>query len=210
MEIEIFSDVICPWCFIGKQRLDRALPGDVGEGITLRWRPYQLFPGLPAEGLDRGEYLRRRYGEDADSTRAPRRITEEAEGEGLTLRYDLIQRLPNTLLAHRLLEYAYVEGVQHRLSEILFQAYFCAGEDVGEADTLARLGARAGLDADAVANMLASDAYAQEVAEQLARAPEVGVSGVPGYLLAGGFLLPGAQSTETMAQIITRAKLRLG
>lgn len=209
MEVEIFSDVVCPWCYIGKQRLDSALQGDLGEGISLRWRPYQLFPGLPVQGLDRGEYLRRRYGEQADPRRGPRRILEEASQEGLKLRYDLIQRMPNTLLAHRLLEHAYDAGVQHEMAEILFKAYFCEGEDVGEVDVLARLATRAGLDAKTVRELLDGDAYLEAVTTQLERAPEVGVSGVPGYLLAGGFLLPGAQTSETMAQIIARAKTRL-
>ena len=140
MKIEIFSDIICPWCFIGKQRLDRVLTTEIGENVELRWRPYLLYPNLPLEGVDRAELLKRRYGEDADPGRIPERIRMEAEEEALTLRFDLIKRTPNTLLAHRLMEFAYdadpTGQLQHQLSERLFRAYFCEGQDVGDFDTL--------------------------------------------------------------------------
>ena len=209
LDIEIFSDVICPWCFIGKRRLDKVLATEVGEGVQLRWRPYQLYPQIPVEGLDRAEYLERRYGPDADRARMPARIAQEAESEGVALRYDLMERTPNTLMAHRLLELGFAEGCQHQLSEALFQAYFCQGRDVGDAETLATVASEAGIDKQVAYDYLASDAGLEEVQVQLARAMELGVSGVPGYYLANGFLLPGAQTADTMAQIINRVKTKL-
>ena len=210
LTIEIFSDVICPWCYIGKRRLDQVLDSDTGEGVSVRWRPFQLYPNVPVEGRDRAEFVRRRYGAEADPGRVPRRIDEEARQEGLTFNYRAIEKLPNTLLAHRLLEFAEAQGVAHELAEVLFAGYFCNGEDLGDLSTLTRLAAGVGLDAAEVEAALISDFAADEVAMQLQRATEVGVSGVPGYLLGGGFLLPGAQSVDTMQQIIARAKVRLG
>tara|TARA_B100000963_G_scaffold88812_1_gene76384 strand:- start:7235 stop:7876 length:642 start_codon:yes stop_codon:yes gene_type:complete len=210
LTIEIFSDVICPWCFIGKRRLDKALLGETGDDVALRWRPYQLYPGLPPQGRDRRAFIRRRYGAAADPTQIPGRIREEAEQEGLELRYDLITRLPNTLLAHRLMELAALRDCQDALAEALFVGYFCRGEDVGDTDTLLNIGVQAGLDGQESEQVLAGDFGLAEVKQQLQRAPDVGVAGVPGYLLGGGFLLPGAQSVDTLQQIIARAKIRLG
>ena len=180
IQIEIFSDVVCPWCFIGKRRLDKALTAFDPDAFDLRWRPYQLYPQLPPEGIDRETLLRRRYGDDADTARVPQRIDEEARGEGIELRFDLMERTPNTLLAHRLLEHAHDLGVQHELAEALFLAYFCEGVDVGEIDALVSLAARVGMDADAARAYLESDAGLEEVRTQLARAQELGISGVPG------------------------------
>lgn len=213
MKIEIFSDIICPWCFIGKQRLDRVLAGALGEGIELRWRPYLLYPNLPPEGVDREEMLKRRYGDGAELDRVPERIRVEAEEEGLSLRYDLLTRTPNTLLAHRVMEFAYdadhTGQLQHDLAERLFRAHFCEGVDVGDIQALIGQAGMLGLAADEVRRYLETDDGVSEVQAQLERGPEIGVSGVPGYYIAEGFLLPGAQTSETMGQIITRVKERL-
>lgn len=210
MLIEIFSDVICPWCFIGKRRLDRVLDGPLGEGVALRWRPFQLYPDLPLDGVDRRTLLTRRYGDKADPARIPERIRVEAEMEGIQLRFDLMQRTPNTLLAHRVLEFAADAGLQHQLAEALFVAYFCQGSDVGDRMTLLDVAVEVGLDRTALDTYLQSGGGVDSIATQLARAPELGVSGVPGYYLADAFLLPGAQSAETMTQIIERVKQKLG
>ena len=209
LEIEIFSDVVCPWCFIGKRRLDEALASELGRDTALRWRPYQLHPNIPLGGVDRHEYLQRRYGDSADPARVPARIDEEAKAEGIELRFDRIQRMPNTLLAHRLLEFSFPFGLQHDLSEALFMAYFCDGRDIGDIAERVAIAAEVGLSGAAAESYLQSDDGCDEVQEQLERAVDVGVSGVPGYYLANGFLLPGAQTSETMAQIIDRVKTKL-
>ena len=209
LNIEIFSDVICPWCFIGKRRLDKVLNGPLGEDVAVRWRPYLLYPNLPDAGMDRAEALARRYGPDPDLGRVPERIAIEAEQEGIALRYDLIARTPNTLLAHRLLEFAYDTGLQHDLAEALFVAYFCEGVDVGNQDALLAVARGVGLDAGAAKAYLDVGSGVGEVQEQLSRAPDVGISGVPGYYLADSFLLPGAQTSEVMGQIIVRVKTKL-
>ena len=147
MLIEIYSDVVCPWCYIGKRRLDGALATAAGEDVEVAWRPYQLYPNLPATGMDRDEYLARRYGDRADRARVPRRIVEEGEDAGISFDYGSIGRMPNTLTAHRLLDHAeHVAGaeVQHELAEVLFRYYFCEGRDVGDLDTLCEGGGGGG------------------------------------------------------------------
>jgi len=209
IEIEIFSDVICPWCFIGKARLDAVLQTPVGEGISLRWRPYQLQPQIPQEGLDRELYLTRRYGAQAGLARVPERIVLEAGAEGLKLRYDLIERVPNTRLAHQVLSFAFPYGVQHTLAQVLFEAYFCRGVDVGDVSQLMTAAKQVGLPVEPLRVYLAENQGLQEIDEQRERAADLGLSGVPGYYLADRFLLPGAQDKETMKQIIQRVKDKL-
>ncbi len=212
LHIDIYSDVICPWCYIGKKRLDRVLATPVGEGVTVRWRAYQLQPRIPPEGIDRAAYLKSRYGEDADAARVPSRIVSEASAEGIALDYAAIRTMPNTFTAHRLLWFAYEEGgaaVQHRLAETLFEAYFRNGRDVADVDSLAELAAGVGLEATQASHFLRSDAGVSEVREELEQATDIGISGVPCYVLGGVFPFPGAQTSEVMAQFIERAKSRL-
>ncbi len=209
LKIEIFSDVICPWCFIGKRRLDSVLKNDgVGE-IELEWKPYQLYPHLPMGGIARREFLRARYGESADGARTPERIRMEAEEVGIAFDYGSIDRVPNTLLAHRLLAMAGEVGCQHELAETLFQAYFCDGLDIGVVDTLADCAATVGMNSGTVKEFLDSHAGVDAALSDIAGAFDAGVVGVPCYRLGGAFLLPGAQTPDVMIQFIDRAKKRL-
>lgn len=206
MEIEIFSDVVCPWCYIGKRRLERALQTPAGQGVSLRWRPYQLHPGLPPGGVDRAEHLRARYGAAADLGRLPKRLEAEAEDVGIRFNFAAIKRQPNSFQAHRLLEFAEPRGRQHELAEALFEFHFCLGRDLGDAATLAAAAQQAGLSGKQAAAHLAGDEGAEEVRQQLGRAADLGIAGVPCYLLAGRFTLPGAQTEDVMAAFIDRAK----
>ena len=227
MLIEIYSDVVCPWCYIGKRRLDGALSTEAGEDVTVAWRPYQLYPNLPATGMDRDEYLARRYGDRADGARVPRRIVEEGEDAGISFDYGRIGRMPNTLTAHRLLDHAErVAGaeVQHELAEVLFRYYFCEGRDVGDLDTLCEGAGEAGLDGAAARQYLADGGDEEEMRTRVKGAFEIGVVSVPCYFFlrgarpsrsraegspGGGFMLPGAQTSDVMAQFIERAKEKL-
>ncbi|MEE4284207.1 MAG: DsbA family oxidoreductase, partial [Pseudomonadales bacterium] len=178
IEIEIFSDVICPWCFIGKARLDAVLQTSVGEGINLRWRPYQLQSQIPPEGLDRGLYLTRRYGAQADLAKVPERIVQEAKAEGLHLRYDLIKRMPNTRLAHQVLAFAFPYGVQHTLAQILFEDYFCRGVDVGDIEQLMAAANQVDIPLALLQEYLAENRGLEEIEQQRKRAADLGLSGV--------------------------------
>lgn len=206
MLIEIYSDVVCPWCYIGKRRLDTVLEGPLGEDVRVVWRPYQLHRGLPPGGLDRADYLARRYGADADPARVPERIRAEAEDAGLRFDFAAMTRMPNTRDAHRLLNWAYPSGQQHRLAETLFSYYFTEGQDVGDIATLVEAAAAVGLDGEQARALLTSDVGAADLDADLNRALDASVAGVPHYLLAERFTLPGAQTADVMQRFIERAQ----
>ncbi|MEQ8861057.1 MAG: DsbA family oxidoreductase [Pseudomonadales bacterium] len=209
MHIEVFSDVVCPWCFIGKRRLDAVLAGAAGEGVSVSWRPYQLYPQMPEQGMDREAFMRARFGDEVDAGQIYQRVLTEARSEGLDLHFDRIRTAPNTFRAHRLLSWAERSGRQHELAEVLFRFYFQDGRDVGDPAELAAAAEQAGLDAVAAAEMLAGHDEEDKVRSELSLAQAVGVTGVPFFVLAGRFAIPGAQPRETMSQLISRARERL-
>jgi predicted DsbA family dithiol-disulfide isomerase len=209
VQIEIFSDVVCPWCYIGKRRLDAVLATEVGQGIQVTWRPHQLYPQLPESGVPRETFMKARFGQEADPAVIYRRIVDEAETVGLELDFGRIRIAPNTLRAHRLLSWAEPSGRQHALAEVLFRYYFCDGRDVGDSAELALAAGEAGLDPIAAAAMLAGNDELDKVRAELALGEAVGVTGVPFFVLAGKFAIPGAQPQEVMTQFIARARERL-
>lgn len=206
MFIDIVSDLICPWCFIGKRRLDQVLATPVGAGVVPRWRPYQLYPNLPADGMERGALMRMRFGAGAERRGVPQAILDQAASLGIELRYDRVQRVPNTFNGHRLVDWAGTGDAQHRLMDALFRAYFCEGRDLGDFEVLADAAADAGLDRMAALAFLRSDARVDEVRSDIEYAVEAGVSGVPSFVLPNGYAVPGAQSAEVLARIIERAR----
>lgn len=208
MNLEIFSDLICPWCFIGKRRLDEALATGVGEGVNIIWRAYQLYPDIPAEGMDRAEFARIRY-RGADQSGARRQIESEAERIGINMRFADIERMPNTFLGHRLVHHAREHGVQDQISDALFTAYFEQGQDVGDPQVLLDAAESVGMDRQATADYLASDQGIDAVRREIERASVIGVTGVPCFIFAGAYALPGAQEPEVIAQVIERAKVKL-
>ncbi|MFU8816104.1 MAG: DsbA family oxidoreductase [Pseudomonadales bacterium] len=210
MQIEIFSDVVCPWCFIGKRRLDAVLASEVGQGIQVTWRPYQLYPQIPEQGLPRDQFMKARFGPGVDPADIYQRILAEAAALDLELDFSAIRVAPNTLRAHRLMSWAEPSGRQHELAEVLFRFYFQQGRDVGDRHELAQAAAAAGLDRDAASAMLAGHDESDKVRAELALGEAVGVTGVPFFVLAGKFAIPGAQPQEVMAQLISRARERLG
>lgn len=212
MRIEIFSDVVCPWCYIGKRRLDAVMQTPVGQDVELVWRPYQLYPGLPPGGMPREAFLLARNpgAQDIDALRAriPSRIKAEAEEVGLAMNFGAMEYMPNTSLAHRLLSFALEPGVQHELAEVLFRYFFCEGRHVGDLEVLVQAAVEVGLDEQSVRSHLASDAGVAELESELNRGIELGVSGVPCFLLGGAFMLPGAQTTDVIESFVERAKER--
>ena len=208
MNLEIFSDLICPWCFIGKRRLDEALATGVGDGVNIIWRAYQLYPTIPPEGMDRAEFARLRY-RGADQSAARRQLETEAQRIGIDMGFERISRMPNTFQGHRLLHHARAHGVQHELSDHLFSAYFERGEDVGEESVLLDAAESVGMDRAATADYLASEEGVDPVRREIERASAIGVTGVPCFVFAGAYALPGAQEPEVIAQVIERAKVKL-
>ncbi|HVY14020.1 MAG TPA: DsbA family oxidoreductase [Rhodopila sp.] len=204
--IDVVSDVICPWCYIGKRQLERALATLAQEGLhfSVHWNPFQLNPDMPPEGRDRAAYRTWKFGSLEKSKELDQRTSDAAAAVGLQFRTDLMTRTPNTMDAHRLVWFADRSGKQPEMVERLFQAYFTEGRDVGDHGVLADCAAEVGLDRSAVEAFLAGDLAdnAMRQADQAAR--ESGVSGVPSFFLDGYGLFSGAMPAETMVQALRR------
>jgi predicted DsbA family dithiol-disulfide isomerase len=209
MHIDVYSDLICPWCFIGKRRFDAVLATPVGEGVWVRWRPFQLYPRMPDEGVDRETFMRARFGDSAAKPGTPSRIAEEAESVGLEFNYSAIKRVPNTFNGHRLVEWVGPGETQHTLMETLFSYYFCEGRDLGDVQVLADAAAAVGVDRDRALEMLCSDVGVDDMHNRIREAYEAGVTGVPCFVLPNGFGIPGAQPTEVLARFIEKAREQL-
>jgi predicted DsbA family dithiol-disulfide isomerase len=201
MRIDIFSDTICPWCFIGKRRLERALESRPQADLSVTWRAFQLNPEMPAEGLDRQAYLTLKFGGAAQARTIYEAVEAAGEEERIGFRFDRIRRTPNTVASHRLLAFADRHGHQDETAEALFRAYFIEGEDIGELETLAEIGARGGLEPDAVrAHLTGADGIDQVLAED-ATARKHGILGVPCFILEGRYALSGAQQPAVFHQL---------
>jgi predicted DsbA family dithiol-disulfide isomerase len=206
--IDIVSDAICPWCYIGKRQLERALATLAGEGLTFQvhWNPFQLNPDMPKEGRDRAAYRAWKFGSSEKAAALDQRITEAAAAVGLAFRTDLMTRTPNTIDAHRLIWFAGRNGDQDAAMEAVFKAYFVDGRDIGDRAVLADCAAEAGLPRQAVLEFLPSDVAGKEMraADQAAR--EAGVSGVPSFFLDGYSLFSGAMPAETISDALRRGR----
>ena len=198
MLIEIFSDVICPWCFIGRRRLARALEARPGLEPALRWRAFQLNPGMPPEGMDRQDYLTLKFGAERGGP-VYERIRETGLEEGIEFRFDAIGRTPSTLAAHRLIRESGAR--QTAVVDALFDAYFLNGEDIGDKERLADIAARAGWDRDEAEAFLGSEAAAGEVRQEDARARAMGIQGVPCFVVDRRYAISGAQEPEYFAPL---------
>jgi predicted DsbA family dithiol-disulfide isomerase len=204
--IDFHSDPVCPWCFIGKRRLAQALELAGREDLSVRWRAFQLNPMIPPGGMDRGQYLAAKFGGADRARQVYDVIRREGESVGIPFAFARIQRTPNTVEAHRLLRLAARSGRADALLDGLFEAYFLAGRDIGKTDELVEIGAAAGLDGD-IATFLSGDEEREEVLAEDLAARESGVTGVPHFVVAGRYLLPGAQSPEVIARAIELARV---
>lgn len=207
MRIDVFSDVICPWCFVGKRRLERALAArpDLAGHVEIHWRAFQLNPDMPAEGIDRQLYLRLKFGDAGAARRIYRAVEEAGEEEGIDFDFEAIQRTPNTIDAHRLIRFAGQYGRQDALVERLFAAYFGEGENLGQWETLLRLGTAAGLPEAETAAFLEGDAETEAVRAEDRRARRAGITGVPCFVVAERYALPGAQPPEALVRLFDLA-----
>ena len=205
--IDVISDAICPWCYIGKRHLERALALLDKQGLhfTVAWHPFQLNPDMPREGVERAQYRLAKFGSAERSRQLDERITETAATVGLEFHLDRLTRTPNTLDAHRLIRLAGQHGVQDGVVEALFEGYFCDGADIGNAEVLTRLGVEGGLERDDITAMLASDTGLKEVAAADRMARNAGIQGVPSFALQGHVLFSGAVPADEMAQAFRRA-----
>jgi len=212
MQIDVISDTVCPWCFIGKRRLARAMAQRPDIAFDVKWRPYRLDPTLPREGMDRQVYMRLKFGDD------PRKIVEMhkliiAEGAKDDIAFDFaaIRRRPDTLDSHRLIRWAEAAGVQDEVVERLFIAYFENGEDIGDIRTLSDIADLCGMDGREVADLLESDTDRALVEREDQIAREMGVSGVPAMIFGGKLAVSGAREPDVLVGVIDRvAALQAG
>ena len=206
LTLDIVSDVICPWCFIGKRRLEKALAMlGPGHAITVRWRPFELNPAMPKGGIERRAYRSAKFGSWERSQALDRHVEMAGAPDGIVFRHDLMERTPNSFDAHRLMWLAGKQGAQDKLAEILFRSYFLEGKDVGDHAILSDAAAKAGMDAGAVTTFLAGTEGAEEVSRELAAARRMDVTGVPTFVLNGQPLASGAQPPEILAGMLRRA-----
>lgn len=205
MQIDVISDTVCPWCFIGKRRLVRAMEQRPNIAFDVKWRPYRLDPTVPKGGMDRQAYMRAKFGDD------PMKIVEmhkliAAEGakEGIEFDFAAITRRPDTLDSHRLVRWAEANGVQDEVVERLFIAYFENGEDIGDIRVLADIADISGMDGVEVARMLESDADIALVEREDQIAHEMGVTGVPAMIFGNRLAVSGAREPEMLLSVIDR------
>ncbi len=202
--VDIVSDVVCPWCFIGKRRLETALAMAPDLDVDLRWRPFQLDATIPPGGISRQDYMNRKFGPERAATVHDRVRALGAE-VGIAFAFEKITRSPNTLDAHRLLRWALEAGCQALLKERLMQLYFVEGADIGDHDVLAKAAADCGMDGDAVRARLATDEDVESIRSEIERIHNLGVNGVPFFIIAGKYGLSGAQPAETLVEAMRQS-----
>ena len=206
LTVDIVSDVMCPWCYVGKKRFEKALSVlDPTIEVDVRWRPFQLDPTLPKEGRPRRDYLESKFGGAEHARQAYVAIREAGAAEGIPFDFDAIAVSPNTLDAHRLIRWSASAGyaAQDRLIEILFRMYFTEGKNIGDTVVLLEAATEAGMDAVVVEALLHSDADRPDVAEEIATAHRMGVTGVPCFILDGRYAVMGAQPAESLARALS-------
>ena len=203
--IDVVSDVVCPWCYVGKRRLESALALREGPPVVIHWRPFQLDGTIPAEGLDRVAYMTRKFGSLDKIAGIHQRLTAIGAQEGIAFDFAAIRRSPNTLDAHRLIRWAGGVGRQGDIVEALFKAYFVEGRNIGDRTVLADIAAEQGLDRAAVVAMLDSGTDGELVAREIEMAPQIGVQGGPFFIFAGQLAVSGAEAAEVLAGAMAQA-----
>ena len=203
IKLDIMSDPICPWCYIGKTHLDRALADNPDHPFVIEWHPFQLNPDMPAEGMDRRAYLEGKFGGKEGAVRAYAPVVEHAEKAGLTINFEAMARTPNTLNAHRLIHWAGIEGRQTAAVDALFDAYFVQARDIGDSEVLADIADSIGMDAAVVLRLLNTEEDADDIRARDSHSRQMGVNSVPTFIVAGKHAVPGAQPPELWAKVIS-------
>jgi predicted DsbA family dithiol-disulfide isomerase len=204
VRIDVVSDIVCPWCFIGKHRLEKAIALNPDIPVEVHWRPYFLNDWIPREGISREQYLTTKFGSPERYKGIAQRVSAAAAAEGLTYAMDKISRQPNTLDAHRLIRWADEIGKAAEMKQRLMDLYFTEGADLTSHTVLAQAAADIGLDAEATRKALASDKDVAEIEREALSAKEAGIDGVPCFIFGGKFAISGAQAPEDLAEAIAR------
>jgi len=207
VELDIVSDVMCPWCYIGKRRLEKALSMLDNVEVEVRWRPYQLDSTLPPEGKDRQKYLDDKFGGPEQAREIYQRIEDAGKLEGLDFAFDKIKIAPNTLDAHRVIRWAANGGeeAQQKIVERLFELFFIEGANIGEPAVLLKAAETVGMNVEIMEGLLPTDADREEVTNEVETARKMGVTGVPCFIINNKYAVMGAQEPETIAQAINNA-----
>jgi predicted DsbA family dithiol-disulfide isomerase len=206
MHIDIVSDTICPWCFIGKQRFERALLERPDLEVTIEWRPYQLNPEMPAEGMSREEFMSSGTGGEEQARENQDRAYIVGESEDLPFAFDLIEHQPNTVDSHRLIRWSHSVGVQNAVVQKLFEKFFFEGADIGDSEILLEVADEVGLDYDLVADLLSSEKDIEAIQDENREFQEMGVTGVPCFIIDKKYVVMGAQETETFLQMFEQVE----
>jgi predicted DsbA family dithiol-disulfide isomerase len=207
LTVDVTSDVICPWCYVGKRRLEKAVTALAGrKEVAVRWHPFQLNPQIPKEGLNRKEYRTAKFGSWERSLGLDAQLTVAGRAVGIPFAFDKIERTPNTLDSHRLIRLADQEGVQDSVVEALFRAYFTEGRDISRTPTLLDVVARAGLDRGRAEAILRDDDGIEAIREAEKQAQALGVRGVPFFIINNTLALSGAMETSAFLEAFDRVK----
>ena len=203
IKLDILSDPICPWCYIGKTYLDRALQLNQNHNFLIEWHPYQLNPEMASSGIERREYLETKFGGNDRAVKVYLKISEAAEEAGLNLNFSLIKKTPNTLNAHRLIHWAGLEGVQETAVSELFKAYFEQGIDIGKTSNLITIASSIGLNQNKTRDLFKSDTGLKSIVDRDKNSRMRGVTGVPTFIVANTHVLTGAQTLDLWSNVIT-------
>ena len=210
LTVDVVSDIVCPWCFIGKRKLEVALAeldnSEPSLGVKVRWHPFQLNPDLPSEGMSRASYVEQKFGGSTRAIEVYARVTSAGETVGIPFRFDRIERQPNTFDGHRLIAWAQQQGGATALVERLFGAFFLEGRRIGDRDELARLAAECGWSEQDTRTMLKSEAMREEVENESREALDVGIQGVPFFIFNGRIAVSGAQDPVTLLEAMAAAR----
>lgn len=202
VHLDVMSDPICPWCYIGKTHLDSALKSAPDHPFVIQWHPFQLNPSMPAEGMDRRAYLEGKFGGKDGAVRAYAPVVEHAQAAGLNINFEGMKRTPNTIDAHRLIHWAGIERKQNAAVDALFTAYFVDARDIGDREVLGDIADGIGMDASVVLRLLETDADLDDIRARDTKAREMGVNSVPTFVVAGKHAVPGAQPPELWLKVI--------
>jgi predicted DsbA family dithiol-disulfide isomerase len=206
VRIDFIFDTVCPWCFIGKRRLERALALRPDVRAVIRWRPFLLYPEIPPQGLDRKTHLERKFGSIYRIQRIHAAAAVAGEEEGIAFAFEAITRTPSSINSHRLIHWSAQSGRENQVVDRIFQAYFLDGQDIGDISVLSSLAADCGLSGSEAAHYLSSSAGAAAVEAENLRVHRLGVSGVPFHIFAERFAVAGAQEPEILARLIDIAR----
>ncbi|MCK9991626.1 MAG: hypothetical protein Dbin4_00146 [Alphaproteobacteria bacterium] len=205
MQLDIISDPVCPWCYVGKKRMEIAIAARPEIQIDLAYRVFQLNPDMPREGMDRKEHVRRKFGEQKGPSPMMDALLEAGRELGIEFNFSNIARMPNTLDAHRLIRWSHSAGRQPELVEIMFRRYFTQGHDISDHAVLLDIAREAGMDTDIIANLLGGNADTDLILQEDATARRIGIQGVPSYVIANKYLLVGAQEPELLVRALDTA-----